>query len=524
MKAVLIKVNNRFFEGIALGRRQLLVLLFSSIWLVVSYCGGGMFFVEHYGTDNLTVARLQHGKLLSGMVACCIAELAILLFVRIVLKAMSNCRKEREILWFALPAFLVLLAVLLTNLSYTNLTTGYYGGDEKNIWDAAVNLNPFMFGFTSGLFMVCFFIFPITIGPSLVKIFFCSLIIGYAIYRVYEKLDSKLVFLLYGLFLLRPFREFGIQVHRMQWYGWLYLFAAIKMFFDYHDKKTRTICDVILMALVLNLLAFWRKEGLYWLVLGPLLIYCCYLHRQRVEKQGARRSHSFSVLATFFICTIIIGIPQEVYSLSLQARDQVEWEALFVHMVAEPSFQRDKCTKELEEIQNYIDMERIDTYNNDLGWEAFEECWWRSNSFYEGKYYAIKSTDLDVYFKFKKSTIGVILKQPGAFILSRVKAFAYAARAKNVMDGVKNEEYNLYFPLIILLLLLSASISRKDICMCCLSCGLVIHIFLTSLAMPASYAKYFFEMYTFSYFFGGYYFVRLLDKAIHNNPLRTCDL
>ena len=106
------------------------------------------------------------------------------------------------------------------------------------------------------------------------------------------------------------------------------------------------------------------------------------------------------------------------------------------------------------------------------------------------------------------------------FLSSRLKAFAYAARAKNVMDGVKNEEYNLYLPLILLILLFGDSIRKKDRCLFFLTIGLILHIVLTALTMPASYAKYFFEMYAFSYFFGGYMLICWINR--HGSNKTSC--
>ena len=346
--------------------------------------------------------------------------------------------------------------------------------------------------------MISFFIFPVTIGPSLVKLFYCSLIFGYTLYRMKERTDSNAIFLLYCLFLLRPFREFGVQVHRMQWYGWLYLFLAVKLFFDSSEKRIRIKTDILLVSLCMSLLAFWRKEAFYLLVQGG---------------KSSKRS-VVSSLGCFIACALIVGIPQMIFSLSLPASDQVEWEAFFVHLMAEPSFQREECAQELDNIQDYMDIERVDEYNNDLKWEAFEDCWWRSTSFYGGKYYAIKSGNPTEYQSFRTNVIEMIKKQPIPFVQSRIKAFAYAARAKNVMDGVKNEEYNLYLPLIITFLLFGYAFKEKDICLFFLMLGIVIHIMLTAATMPASYAKYFYEMYIIAYVFGSYLLIDFL-KTTH---------
>lgn len=186
-----------------------------------------------------------------AVIAYLLAVIAIYNIVRFAVKAVLYNDRERKIILYALPALILLLGAFLSDIAPVHMES-YYLGDERNIWDAAVRLYPYFFVYTSELYLICFFILPVIIAPSIVKIFFCAGIIGYVIYRVKRYYASSLAFSLYLLCLLSTFGELGIRVHRMHWYAYVYLFFAVKIYFDSKEKqKLFSLETVCIMSFVI---------------------------------------------------------------------------------------------------------------------------------------------------------------------------------------------------------------------------------------------------------------------------------
>lgn len=80
----------------------------------------------------------------------------------------------------------------------------YYTGDERNIWDAAVRLYLFSLYIHQRFIWFVSFILPVVMAPSIIKIVFSSLVLGYAIHRVKKLYKTDLALALYGLYLIKP--------------------------------------------------------------------------------------------------------------------------------------------------------------------------------------------------------------------------------------------------------------------------------------------------------------------------------
>lgn len=129
-----------------------------------------------------------------AVIAYLLAVIVIYNIARFAVKAVLYNDRERKIILYALPALILLLGAFLSDIAPVHMES-YYLGDERNIWDAAVRLYPYFFVYTSELYLICFFILPVIIAPSIIKIFFCAGVIGYVIYIVKRYYASSLVFL-----------------------------------------------------------------------------------------------------------------------------------------------------------------------------------------------------------------------------------------------------------------------------------------------------------------------------------------
>ena len=217
-----------------LDNEKMIIYVLTIVWAIFSLVGGILFLKKFYsvGMMNQWCSVVDKWEQIAcAAVAYLFALMVIYNITRLVVKATFCNDRERKIMIYALPALLLLLGALLSDITAVHIVS-YYLGDERNIWDAAVRLYPYFFVYTSELYLICFIILPVIIAPSIVKIFFCAGVVGYVIYRLKKYYKSLLAFVPYILCLFSTFGELGIRVHRMHWYAYVYLFFAVKIYFE----------------------------------------------------------------------------------------------------------------------------------------------------------------------------------------------------------------------------------------------------------------------------------------------------
>lgn len=161
-------------------------------------------------------------------------------------------------------------------------------------------------------------------------------------------------------------------------------------------------------------------------------------------------------------------------------------------MYAESDFNRELCSGELEVIGSFLDLEKVESYNNECGAEAYYDCYWEWGGWHDNQYYCIKdSFDNNKIDTLNSAIIGVIKKQPFVFLKSRWTAFRIIAQ--------QTTSYNLFMPLILVIAIGICGCFRRDVMMVLLALGILGHTGITILTMPASYFKYFYELFTCSY-------------------------
>lgn len=461
------------------------IFFITIVWAIISLAGGIIFLKKFYsvGMMNQWCSVVDKWEQIAwAVIAYLLAVIAIYNIVRFAVKAVLYNDRERKIILYALPALILLLGAFLSDIAPVHMES-YYLGDERNIWDAAVRLYPYFFVYTSELYLICFFILPVIIAPSIVKIFFCAGIIGYVIYRVKRYYASSLAFSLYLLCLLSTFGELGIRVHRMHWYAYVYLFFAVKIYFDSKEKqKLFSLETVCIMSFVISLLTVWRREGIYLVLVGAILLLLTYA--------GTKTTNKRIILIIFFLMEIMAYVPATTAGVEEKG---TTYRAYLVHMLGERSLDRNKIEKELKIADKYMDLSRIDRYNADLGIDGFSDCMYDWSSWGDGSYYAIRSNPTISEDKFSEVVVRIIIKEPVVFLKSRLRAFAAAARG----TGSKN----LFIPLMVVIILTVYAIIKRDWILAILCMGVLVQTVITTLAMPASYFKYFYEMYLFAYYF-----------------------
>lgn len=470
----------------------------AAIWSVISLIGGILFIIRYYeqGLKNPYCMKIStSGQITWAVIAYIFAVLIIYLICSFAVNAIFENGRERKIVMYALPFLLLFLAACAGKYFKLHLTPdtliGFYDdGDERNIWDAAARLYPFFFVYTSELYLICFFVIPFMLAPTIIKITFEALVLGYAVFRIREHYDSRLAYLLYILLLMvRTVCGMGIRVHRMHWYGPLYLFFAVKLYFDSREGEGSSqynLWQVLFMSVIAAILTVWRREGMYLFLFGAVEMILVYA-RNREKKVTSR--NAVCVLLIFAVTQALFYLPAAKNGFG---ETGTTYGAFIVHMLGEESFDRDKVAGELEIVDKYMDIEIIDKYNSDLGIRAFEDCMYSWEDWNGGDYYAMRKDPGVTQDEFISAVNAIILKEPLVFLLSRFRAFRAAS-------GLFSK--NLFIPLAFLLVIFIYSIMRRNLMLFLLSGGVAGHTAITALTMPASYFKYFNVMILFSYVF-----------------------
>ena len=252
-------------------RERIPVYAATLLWAVFSEIKGRGLINKYYpmGVSIIGSNIGQRGEQLALVLAYAAAVLIIFLLCDLVYKGIRPGHdRERAFLLYALPVFLILFSIVSVYFGISLNLESYYQDDERLIWMSAVRRFPFQFVYTSFIFMVSFFLFPVIVAPTVLKVLLCSLVYGYLILRARERFGTQMVYFLYGLLMLKSFHDYGVAVHRMHWYGWVYLFMALKLYFDSLETKEHSALSIIAMEFIISFLTIWRREGIYLLILG----------------------------------------------------------------------------------------------------------------------------------------------------------------------------------------------------------------------------------------------------------------
>lgn len=498
-----------------------ITIILASIWSVLTLCLGTLFIKKYYqmGVQNICYRPEIEpgiiGQIIWAVIAYLIAILVIYGFVDFLVKVFRVKDKERQIALFSIP-FLGVLGLKMAKIIYhSNLPleqlTNFYVGDEKNIWDAAVRLYPNFFVYTSEVYLICFFILPIVLAPSIIKIVMCSVIMGYTVYRIWNHYHSWLVALIYlYLFALEPIRGMGVQVHRMHWYAMLYLFLMVKLFFDCKEGIDYNTFELVIISMIISVLSVWRREGIYLLPFGVifLLVHFNMINHSAGQEQSSEKQSKIRILFVFIAIWLAVYLPLTKNGLNEKG---VTASAYFVYMLSEQSLDREKIKDDLGIADKYLDIQTIDRFNNEMGIKAYDETFYLYPDYMDNKYYAIKEGTSINDEELMDAVLDIIKKQPIVFIKSRIHAFAALCRSLN--------SYNLIIPTVLLLVITCFGIITKDTILSSMSIGVVIHTGLTAVAMPASFFKYFYQMYLYAYIFILVIILEYKDKQRNNKEL-----
>lgn len=415
---------------------------------------------------------------------------------------------------YSIPIMIILGAEILL---FTLNGNDFLVGDIKFIHDNAIQFHPsaYQFNYFTGyIYIISYILFPTQLAPLILKFFLESFLAGYIVYRGKRITSSKFIYSAYFLVYLLPET---LLTHRLHFYVILYLFLVSKCIFDYYEGKEYSIKEIINILMGFSVLSVWRVEGIYFIVIAPLIV-CCINQMVTIKKY-------IQLLIGIILITILVSVPQKIelsttseyYNTRLS-----HWYNYVVVNMFRLGLDTDAYTDEIEIIDKVISVDAINRINEELGDHNYEDEYiaWK-----EG-YIGIRQYSMEDYEAYSKAVISLIINEPLLFLKSQWGAWNYTNKLsiswnidkRNLMSVITsmisslyNSRCNLYLPFMITLFVIGRNVLTKRWLELIFSIGIVINWGIVFLLCPAAYIKYYIAVWA------GSYFLLIMQLLLKNN-------
>ena len=393
---------------------------------------------------------------------------------------------------YALPYLLVLLLWLFLRHPFV------LEGDELNLFTRATQLDSFAYWFNyfSGYYwIISLMLLPFPMGPVFLKLLLQALVVGYCLHRHRAHSGKWASLLLYLPFLLPFVLDLGLSAHRLPLYGMLYLFLAVKLFYDHKEQRSLDSKTLVLLSVILAILAFWRTEGIYLSVLGAVLILVAY----RVPVKGQWKGLWKKALC-YMLIFLLVALPQlSAYTnapapLSLRTKPLCGYA--LSNMLRCGLTVEDISPEDYAAIDAYLPMDAVLDFNAQRG----------DSGFAQADVMELVRPDIDyaTQERFCDGVKHVIFTHPFLSLKSQLLAFSYTSSQYPLSGNLKNTllygSYRQWLPLLLCMIFFLYSLLRRRPMTLTLSFCALCNWALVTVLMPAAYAKYFYVDYLIGWF------------------------
>ena len=474
------------------------------LWQTLTYLAGRTIF------EFPDKAEERYGAALTDHAICKVLACVVLfILIRAVLTAVFH-RDGNDtfagVIRCALPYLPVIIAV-----AAIKLPAGFLTNDEYSIYNDATHLiHDTWFNYmTVYYYIISLMIIPIQYGPIIVKLVMEFFTVGYTVYRSKLYFGKKPGMFMYILFLLYPFMAYTTSAHRLPVYFLIYLLLFSKLIFDLLEKRDATRFALFFMLLAGAVLTQWRTEGIYLLVLVPVLMLFSY-PRLRNKRSVA------ALVLTYIALQYILSVPQNgamARGIGGAANDRMKpFYAYTITNMYRNGLDRTKNADDLAEVDRYLSLEMMDKINDHYGDINYEDVL----ILYKEGFVGVREEAGDAEFAaYSDALKRIFMNNPDVFAKTRWGAFCYAALPYHItytgtglrdlvsfaISVVKSLSYNLFIPVTVVLVMLIYSLVRRRWFTFFVSGGLMCHWFIVFVLAPASYFKYYFPVYIMAYFY-----------------------
>lgn len=416
----------------------------------------------------------------------------------------------------------VMIAVLVVKIP-----EGFLSNDEYAISNDAIYLiHDTWFNYlTVYYYIVSYMLIPVMYGPIIAKVIIQLLVTGYSVRRTRRYFGNKAGLLMFVLFLLYPVIAYTTSAHRLPVYFLIYLLLFEKLLFDHLEKKDITPRGAVIMLVTGAVLTQWRTEGIYLLVLVPLLMFIVY--------PSLRKKRPAVVLILgYILIQYVLSIPQNGISssgLSDAANDRMKpFYAYTITNMFRNGLDVKANEADLAIVDEYISieaMENINSYYEDIN---YEDVLILIKEEFSG---VREGADYTQYYDFTQAVRRIMINNPGVFMKTRWGAFCYAALPYHItftgygmrelasffISIVKSLAYNLFIPVGLVMFGCIYCLIRRKWYTFFVAAGCAAHYAIVFVLAPASYFKYYFPVYIMAY----YYLILLIVHRFSENRAQT---
>ena len=467
------------------------------------------------GADSFVSAITDYSicKVLAFLVlSALIYGIILLAFVRdetaFRLRAVIKCA-----LWY-LPVILIVLAI--------KLPEGFLTNDEYSIYaDATGLVHDTWFNYmTVYYYIVSLMLIPIRYAPIITKVVIEFFAVGYTVYRAQEYFGKKAGSAVYILFLIYPVIAYTTSAHRLPIYFLLYLVLFVKIIFDRAEKRQITRSGIAFLLVLGAILTQWRTEGIYLLVLVPVLMFVAYPDLRN-------KKTALCVIVSCVLIQYVLSVPQNgalSADIGGAANDRMKpFYAYTITNMFRNGLDRTANAEDIKAVDAYLSIDAIDAIN-----EHYEDINYEDVLilYQEGFVGVRPDATYSEYYEFTEAVKRIFINNPGVFARTRWGAFRYAALPYSIsfsgfgirnlaafaISVVKTVSYDLFIPVIFAILCFVYCVVRRRWFGFFIFAGILAHWFIVFVLAPASYFKYYFPVYIMSYFFAIVFIAAALCK------------
>lgn len=457
----------------------------------------------------------------------------------------NNRNTASRVVLKALPYLVVMIPVCIVKLR-----GGYLSNDETLIYENAVTLTHYTWFYyiTTYYYIISLMLIPHMYAPIFVKLIIEYLVIGYVVLRSSdyftaretEPFIKKPVKIGYGclimlLFVLYPVIAYTTSAHRLPIYFLLYILLFTILIFDRLEQAALTKTRLIMIILLGCILTQWRTEGIYLLILIPILVYLTYDNITLTRSRSLRlkdKKTCVSLLCIFLIFQYIVSIPQNgliAKEMGAAADDRMKpFYAYTITNMYRNGLDTDKNAADLEIVDKYISLDSLDAINDYYGDINYEDVL----ILYQPGFIGVREeAGITEYYNFVAALKNIFKNNPKIFLRTRIGAFVYAALPYHInftgtdpkallglaISAVKTLAYNLFIPLLLALFMCLYSLTRGRWFSFFATGGLLAHWFIVFILAPASYFKYYFPVYITAYL----YLFLIIIAGLYNRKHQT---
>ena len=416
-----------------------------------------------------------------------LAVLVVLLrFLSAALRTWRTDGEEAGTLKCTLPLFAVLIVLWAFGGFWPLLVS-----DQSSILEASMRyetMGGFFFYLTMVIPMLGLSLFPHPAAAVIFKIFVISLGAGWCVFRLRRLYGTRLAFLLYLPFLLPPGLYLSMSIHRIPSYAVLYLVFTVKLLCDRAEEKPLSRPGYVLLCLAAAALTQWRSEGIYLVVLAPILFSLAY--RPQLD-----RKRKALALAVFLAAQLAVRIPQTLVSdIDSGTRSMPLFETLITGMERK-GLDKEKNAEDLAAVDRYIDLETLHWLNEELGDYNYNE----NLIIYVGlRPEATPEDKAD----FREAMVRIVLHNPLVYLRNQIDCWVHISEQTyhdRKLDELANIFQRLYLPTLWLLVVWVWTLRKRDWLGWFVTSGHLCHFVITTLLLPTAYFKYYYSEYLYAF-------------------------